>query len=58
MPIKIVKRNGKYRLVERLTGRLDRTKSGRIVDGGGHATYSKALAQLRAIEISKRTKKR
>lgn len=52
MPVSISKRRGKYRLVEP-SGRIARGQSSdRPIDGGGHQSWEKALAQLRAVNAS------
>lgn len=45
MPVKIVKRRGKYRLVDASTGRIDMTDKGNPRDGGGHKDKAKAERQ-------------
>jgi|ETNmetMinimDraft_26_1059896.scaffolds.fasta_scaffold128148_2 hypothetical protein len=48
MPVKTIKRAGKFRVVETNTGKI--AKKGRTpVDGGGHSTKAKAQSQVRAI---------
>lgn len=51
MPVKTVKRKGKFRIVEASTGRIAKTKSGKPRDGGGHRSKKKAVAQVRAINM-------
>jgi hypothetical protein len=51
MPAKVVKRGPKYRVVEP-SGRVVKNKAGTAVDGGGHKTKAKALAQARAINAN------
>lgn len=53
MPLKVVKRGDKYRLVNKKTNRIEKTKYGKAVDGGGHKTKTKAMKQLIAIEYIK-----
>lgn len=48
MPVKVVKRSSKYRLVGP-SGKVEKTKKGKPIDGGGHGTRAKALRQARAI---------
>ena len=48
MPVKVVKRGNKYRVVES-NGRIVKNKSGTAVDGGGHRTRIAATRQARAI---------
>lgn len=49
MPVKVVKRDEKFRVVEASTGRIAKTSKGNARDGGGHTTKTKAEAQARAI---------
>lgn len=51
MPARVVKRGGKYRVVEP-SGKLVKNKKGTPVDGGGHASKGKAQAQARAINAN------
>lgn len=48
MPVKVVKKQGKFRLVEP-NGRVAKTKNGRARDGGGHRSRAKAVRQARAM---------
>ena len=57
MPVIIRKRRGKFRVVEKLTGRISKTKNNNAVDGGGHKTRPKADRQARAINAAWRRKK-
>ena len=54
MPVSVKKMNNKFRVVESRTGRVATRSNGNAVDGGGHATNAKALAQVRAINIEER----
>jgi hypothetical protein len=45
MPVSIRKVRGKFRVVERATGRIAKTKLGNPVDGGGHRSRQKAGRQ-------------
>jgi hypothetical protein len=56
MPVKIRKRNGKYRIVEP-NNRIAKTGTGKPRDGGGHKSRAKAERQMRAINASLRRKK-
>jgi len=58
MPVKVVKRKNKYRIIDVETGRLTRNRAGTPVDGGGHFSYEKAVRQARAINASMNDKKR
>lgn len=57
MPVKIRKRNGKYRIVEP-NNRIAKTSTGKARDGGGHRSKAKAERQMRAINASLRRKKK
>ncbi len=54
MPAKVVKSGKKYRLVEEKNGRnvVVKNKEGTAVDGGGHSSRQKAIAQAQAININ------
>ncbi len=56
MPVKTVRREGKFRVVESSTGRLCRTSAGFACDGGGHRTQRAAQRQVTAINLSKRSR--
>jgi len=45
MPVTVRKRGEKYRVVEKATGRIAKSKHGKPVDGGGHASKQKAGRQ-------------
>jgi hypothetical protein len=53
MPVTIELRLDKYRIVEAESGKIAKNESGNAIDGGGHATKSKAMAQMVAINRSK-----
>lgn len=52
MPVTVRKRGSKYRVAE-TNGRLARGQRGNPVDGGGHSTRGRALAQAKAINARK-----
>lgn len=52
MPVKVVKRGAKYRVVEASSGAIAKNKGGTAADGGGHASEAKAKAQARAINAN------
>ena len=52
MPVTVVKRRGKWRVVETRTGRLAKNRAGTPVDGGGHRSKAAAAKQARAINAS------
>jgi hypothetical protein len=52
MPVTVIKTHGKYRVVEENSGQIAKNKGGIALDGGGHNTYEKALAQSRAVNRS------
>ncbi len=51
MPVATKKIGGKWRVVETNTEKLAKRNS-RAVDGGGHGSKEKAIAQVQAINIS------
>lgn len=54
MPVMIKKIGNKYRVVEKATGKISRTKSGKPIDGGGHPSKLAGNKQVRAINASLR----
>ena len=52
MPVTVVKRGAKYRVVEADTKKIAATPNGKARDGGGHADQAKASRQARAINAS------
>ncbi len=56
MPVKVVKRGGKFRVVESDTGRIAKNKKGTAV-GKGSSSRAKAQAQASAINISQARKR-
>lgn len=59
MPVIVRKRRGKYRIVEKSTGRLARPKKdAKPSDGGGHRSRAKADRQARAINTAWARKRR
>lgn len=56
MPVKVVRKDGKFRVVEAATGKVVKSSGGKAADGGGHANKSMADAQARAINASKHRK--
>ena len=57
MPVKVRKRNGKYRIVEP-NDRIAKTSKGNARDGGGHRSRAKAERQMRAINAALSRKKK
>lgn len=51
MPVKVVKKGDKFRVVESSTGNITK-RSGSAVDGGGHSSKAKAQSQARAINAN------
>ena len=49
MPVKVAKRSGKFRVVKSSTGTIEKNRAGTAVDGGGHRSKVRAVAQVRAI---------
>jgi len=58
MPVIIRKRRGKFRVVEKRTERIAKTKKNNAADGGGHKTRAKADRQARAINAAWSRKRR
>lgn len=52
MPVKVVKRGEKFRVVEASTGRIAK-RGGTAIDGGGHSSRSSASSQARAVNRDK-----
>ena len=57
MPVRVIKRGAKYRIIDVATGKLTKRKGGKSVDGRGHATRAKAKLQAAAINLSLKKKK-
>jgi len=49
MPVKVVKSGKKFRIVEKSTGRIAKTSTGKARDGGGHASKAKAGRQASVL---------
>lgn len=56
MPVKVMKRGAKFRVVESRSGRIAKNRSGTAVDGGGKASKAAAQKQATAINASKASK--
>ena len=58
MPVHVVKRGDKYRIVEK-SGKIAINSAGTAIDGGGHSSQSAAQKQATAVNtsLSKRKKK-
>jgi len=56
MPVTVMKKGGKWRVVEKGTGKIV-TRGGSAVDGGGHGSKSAAREQATAINISQSRRK-
>lgn len=52
MPVKTVKRGGKYRVVEAATGKIAKNAAGTALDGGGKASKTAVEKQASAVNIS------
>ena len=52
MPVKTIKRGGKFRIIETSTGKIAKNRGGTALDGGGHASQGKADRQSRAINAN------
>lgn len=57
MPVKIVKRGDKFRVVESSTGEIAMTSKGNARDGGGHTSRNKAQRQANAINVNEKRKR-
>lgn len=53
MPVKVVKRGGKFRVIER-SSRIAKGSKGHARDGGGHVSRETAQRQARAINRKRR----
>lgn len=53
MPVMVRKRGDKYRVVEKATGRIVKTDSGKPRDGGGHRDKGVAKRQAQAINSNR-----
>lgn len=52
MPVKVVKRGEKYRLIDSDTGRIAKNKAGTAIDGGGKKSRSAVARQASAVNTS------
>ena len=52
MPYDIKKQKGKFRIVEKATGRIAKNKAGTAIDGGGYGSEAQAKKQQAAVNIS------
>jgi hypothetical protein len=52
MPYVIKKRGDKYRIVDKMTGRVARREGGKPADGGGKASKAALKPQMQAMNIS------
>jgi len=52
MPVKVKKIGGKFRIVEAKTDGISTNKGGTAVDGGGHSSRERAMAQAAAINAN------
>lgn len=57
MPLTTKKIGKKWRVVEVKTGKVAKNAAGTSVDGSGHDSRSKAIAQAQAINISQARKR-
>ena len=57
MPVAVKKIGRHWRVVEASTGKLAK-RNDRAVDGGGHSSKEKAIAQVQAINISLHERKK
>ncbi len=52
MPVKVKRVGGKFRIVETKTDSISTNKGGTAVDGGGHSSRERAMAQAAAINAN------
>ena len=52
MPYVVRKIGGKYRLIEKATGKIGKNKAGTAIDGGGSTSKAKLDRQRDAVNIS------
>ena len=57
MPVHVVKRGDKYRIVEK-SGKIAINSAGTAIDGGGHNSKEAAQRQATAVNISLKKKKK
>lgn len=53
MPLTVIKKGKKHRIIEANTKRIAKNDAGTALDGGGHKSKDAALKQIQAINISK-----
>lgn len=58
MPVRVEKRDPKFRVVESVGHKIAKNSKKSAVDGGGHSTKDAAIKQSQAININLRKKKR
>jgi len=56
MPVHVVKRGTKFRVVEAATGKIVKSSGGKASDGGGHRSRAEAQRQANAINMAKHNK--
>lgn len=56
VPVKVVKRNKKFRIVESKSGKIAKNAAGGAIDGGGKASREPVQAQATAVNISQAKK--
>ena len=57
MPARVKQIGKKFRVVEGRSSKIVTNAQGTPVDGGGHSSRNKAMAQARAINLSQRETK-
>lgn len=57
MPVRVMKKGPKYRVVEGPQGKIAKNKKGASIDDGGHSTRDKAVKQVQAVNLSGRRRK-
>ena len=57
MPVKVVKRNKKFRIVESKSGKIAKNAAGSAIDGGGKTSREPVQQQATAVNISQAKKR-
>jgi len=56
VPVKVIKRNKKFRIVESKSGKIAKNAAGTAIDGGGKASRAEIQEQATAVNISQAKK--
>ena len=57
MPVKVVKRNKKFRIVESKSGKIAKNAAGNALDNGGKTSRAEVQKQATAVNISQAKKR-